>query len=358
MSLTPGRARRSNLKKVDYAREQQFSDAEDVFEDSPDEEAPVRGGGRKSGGAGRVPRVAKRPPKASSSNNAATATAAVASSNIRAAPLGADAEADDLDDDGDGYHDDKPVFTEKGYDPTLPPLRERFPFLPEYEEDGSPKIDLIVGRRPVDEKEEVDDKNEESDKQRDNNGDEAKDDSDEDNDDEEEEGRGRRARRGAAKNTVKKSPSPSKSKKKPPSSPGAAASAQSGPVEYEYLVKYKGRSYLHLEWKMGADLESMNKSAKGIYRRYLKKIAQGTEDDLENPEVDPSFVIPEKILAEEEQEITVELTDKELLRWEKQREKELALEQKDNDNDDKEESNEVSANGVVDSSEEKKDGKR
>ena len=34
----------------------------------------------------------------------------------------------------------------------LPPLRERFTFMPETEADGSPRIELIVGRRPVDDK--------------------------------------------------------------------------------------------------------------------------------------------------------------------------------------------------------------
>jgi len=42
--------------------------------------------------------------------------------------------------------------------------------------------------------------------------------------------------------------------------------------QFEYLVKYKGMSYMHLDWTKGSDLESLNKSAKAIYRRYLKKI--------------------------------------------------------------------------------------
>ena len=73
----------------------------------------------------------------------------------------------------------------------------------------------------------------------------------------------------------------------------------------------------------------MNKSAKGIYRRWLKKLAAGTEEDLENPDFDPAYIVPGKIIDEADQEITVELTDKELLRWEKEREKELAEEDDD-----------------------------
>ena len=89
-------------------------------------------------------------------------------------------------------------------------------------------------------------------------------------------------------------------------------------VEYEYLVKYKNRSYLHLEWKTGADLESMNKSAKTIYRRYLKKVNQGLDEELEDPNFDPAFAEPQKIVAEEEQELELELSDKDLLEWEKE----------------------------------------
>merc|ERR1712078_303113 len=96
-------------------------------------------------------------------------------------------------------------------------------------------------------------------------------------------------------------------------------------VEYEYLVKYKNLSYMHLEWKSGADLESMNKSAKTIYRRYLKKVAQGLDEEIENPDFDPSYVVVQKVLAEE-QELELEVEGEELVKWEKQREKELAEE--------------------------------
>ena len=42
----------------------------------------------------------------------------------------------------------KVIYTEKNYDHDLP-IRERYLFLPEFEEDGSPKIDKIIGRRPL-----------------------------------------------------------------------------------------------------------------------------------------------------------------------------------------------------------------
>jgi len=249
---TMERSRRATTKRVDYSKEQEFSDAEDIFDESDVETtpAPKKGrGGRKSSG-------------------------------VR------------LDDDV-GFDGGRTVYTEKGYDPMLAPIRERFPFLPEYEEDGSPRIDLIVGRRAVDEKEDAHEG--------------------------EPEDSGSRA---------------SRSKVKVNRKDGAAESYL---VEYEYLVKYKGKSYLHLEWKTGADLESMNKSAKGIYRRYLKKVNQGQDDELENPEFDPSYVIPEKILDEADQEVAVELTDKELLKWEKEREEKLANESDDEDEKKKDE---------------------
>ena len=285
--ISTGRARRRTIKRIDYSKEQDFSD-EDIFQDSePDEPAKRRG--RPS-----------RTPKASRPSGPLTLN-------------GFDEEEDD-----DAY-DNKPVYTEKGYDPMLPPLRERFPFLPEYEEDGSPRIELIVGRRPVEEKEDEIQEGEDDEEEG-----VAKDDDSSDKD---------RPDTPPPPRTTRK-----RGRDKPESSPPKeSAPAQTGPVEYEYLVKYKGKSYLHLEWKTGADLESMNKSAKGIYRRYLKKLAQGTEEDLESPDFDPLFVTPEKIVDEAEQEVVVDLTDKELLRWEKEREKELAEESMDDDDDDDEE---------------------
>lgn len=269
---TERRRSRRAKSNVNYSKDQDFSD-EDIFEDSPIEDTtPKRGR-----------------PKASRK-----------STGTRRKPTPADVDEDGMADDEE-IRSNKPVFTEKGYDPNLPPIRERFPFMPEVELDGSPRIDLIVGRRPVDD-----------------NGDEAKGSDDViDSDDSGDGGGPRSRRRGGEKKKDDESPTKEKV----------------GVVEYEYLIKHKNRSYLHLEWKSGADLESMNKSAKTIYRRYLKKIAQGLDDDLESPEFDPSFIVPQKIIAEKEQEMTLELTDKELIKWEKQREKELA-EDSDNDSND------------------------
>ena len=283
-----GRARRRTVKRIDYSKEQDFSD-EDIFEDSEPEEAP------KSKRGGRASRGSSAPRASRPSNTPLTLN-----------------DLDDDNDDDESVYDNKPVYTEKGYDSNLLPIRERFPFLPEYEEDGSPRIELIVGRRPVEEKEDAVQENEDGDENLPG------------SDDEEVETTPRK--RTTRKRGREKKESPMKEKP-----------ANTGPVEYEYLVKFKGKSYLHLEWKTGADLESMNKSAKGIYRRYLKKVAQGTEEDIESPDFDPSFVTPEKVVDEAEQEIVVDLTNKELLRWEKEREKELAEGGDDDEEDDDDE---------------------
>lgn len=291
--VSPSRVRRATAKAVNYAKEQEFSDAEDLFEDESDEEAkPRRGAGRskvKASGGGR--------------NSMETSTAA---------------KGDHFADEEENvYQSQHPVYTEKGYDPNLPPLRERFSFLPEYEEDGSPKIELIVGRRPVDDKEETRIKDSDNDNLED-------DEDDEDEEGEEEDVMASRSRRKAPSTPSKKRGNGSSPNKKRSGNTPESSSVDHV-VEYEYLVKYKGRSYLHLEWKTGADLESMNKSAKGIYRRYVKKLSVPGIDveELESPEFDPSYVIPEKVLDEADQEISEELTDKELLKWEQQRAKEL-----------------------------------
>jgi hypothetical protein len=293
-----GRSRRAK-QKVNYAKEQEFSDAEDIFEDS-DKDEPVLKRGR--------PRSRK-----STDGVVMVHTGEVDQHGIYVPP--------------------KPIYTEKGYDPSLLPIRERFPFMPEYEADGSPRIDLIVGRRPVDEHESNDNAN--------GNDNEQEEEENEEEEEEEEDSDTTGGRRGRRRSKKVQQSSPQKEQ-------------QSGPVEYEYLVKYKNRSYLHLEWKTGADLESMNKSAKSLYRRYLRKVATGNDEELEDPNFDPSYAEPQKICAKAEQEITLELTDKEMLEWEKEREKELAEVDSESENEEEDEAESQNAN-MKDVAEEKKE---
>ena len=301
---TSGRRSRRAKTKVNYAKEQEFSDLEDVFQDSPDEDERVPKRGR--------PR---------SSRKSTGGDGVVMSSTV------------ELDENGI-YLPPKKIFTEKGYDPDLLPIRERFPFLPEYELDGSPRIELIVGRRPVDEKESNDKKNDDDDDDEGKNDGNDSDD-DDDDDDDSDSGGGRKRRGRSRRGSKKKKASPQETKVK--------KNEGSGLVEYEYLVKYKNRSYLHLEWKTGADLESMNKSAKNMYRRYLRKLDAGQDDELEDPNFDPSFAEPQKVVAAAEQELTLELSDKELIEWEKEREKELAEESSDSESDEEKSPNDESS---------------
>mmetsp|Transcript_17695 Transcript_17695/g.40106 ORF Transcript_17695/g.40106 Transcript_17695/m.40106 type:complete len:443 (-) Transcript_17695:6443-7771(-) len=92
-------------------------------------------------------------------------------------------------------------------------------------------------------------------------------------------------------------------------------------AEYEYLVKFRGLSYLHLEWISGSDLDSMNRAARGIYRRYIKKVQLGEILDPGEYTVDPDYTEPVKVLDEKEKEEYVDLGDEELLEWEREQEK-------------------------------------
>jgi hypothetical protein len=278
-----GRSRRAR-KKIDYSIEQQFSD-EDIFEESDKED--------------KMPAPSKRKNRARKSGG--VLTTGVMESGI-------------------SFERAKPVYTERGYDQSLLPIRERFTFEPEYEEDGSPKIELIVGRRLIEQAQEHQNYEE-----------------DDSGDDE------------------NSNPPARTRSKKSSEEDDDEANANQTEMDYEYLLKYKGRSYLHLEWKSAADLESWGKGAKTIYRRFLKKLDAGTEEDLEDPTVDPSYTEPGRILAEEEHEIMVEMTNKELAKWQKEQATELGEMEDESEEEDK---NEDPAPKPERSSEEKEEEKK
>lgn len=280
MSERGSRTRRKTSKAVDYAADP-FSD-EDLMEE--DEVAATKNKRSRSPVPGGTTRRG-RPRKSNGGRSAATQNF----NNVEEDNLG-------YDDMGNAA----PVYTEKGYDHELT-IRERFTFAPEYEADGSPKIDCIMGRRIKEEKRMI----------------------------------GNDLSDGEA--TAEEEASP---RKKTRAAKEAAAADSSGIVEYEYLIKYKGVSYLHLEWKLGTELESMNKSAKTILRRFLKKIELGTDENLEDPTFDPSLIDPQKIVDEEEQEVEVEMTDKEIVQWEKE-EKQRRLANGEDSDEDEDEDDEV-----------------
>jgi len=66
----------------------------------------------------------------------------------------------------------------------------------------------------------------------------------------------------------------------------------------------------------------MNKSAKFLYRRFVRKLESGNHNDetatLEDPTFDSSFAIPQKIVDHKEKDVCTELSDKELIEREKE----------------------------------------
>ena len=289
-------SRRAKAKAIDYAQEQQFSD-DDVFEDSHVEEtipsATQRRRARQSTSNAELP-------SGTSGDFGATATTATATAAAASASAAA-AASDDFD-----VPDPKTRYFEKGYDPNLPHIRERFTFMPELEIDGSPKVELIVGRRLMDDGKDKEDNTDSG---------SGPDDSDE----------------GSGGGHQNKDKDKDKDKDK----------VEKHHAEYEYLIKYRGVSYLHLEWKTASDLESMNKSAKNLYRRYVKKLKTGQDEDLEDPDVDASYIQPQGIVDEDEHEIIVELDGAELDEWEKQKLKESEEES----DEEEEESSEPNGSG-------------
>ena len=315
------RSRRTKKSVVNYGAEQEFSDEDlnAILGEDSDGDVPAtttKSRSRKSTG----------------------------SRKSKAGGGGGGGGADTYGQDGYGVYRpaNKTIYTEKGYPPDLPPIRERFPFLPEYEADGTPRIDCIVGRRAVDDKDDNNNNNNQVEEDDRDDSDHEDEDGDAEMEAEDESPRRRRGRPRKVDNNDKENDdygAKGNKKRKSSDNKKAPAAPESNVVEYEYLVKYKNRSYLHLDWKKGADLESMGKSVKMMYRRFLNKVENGQDEELEDPDFDPLFVVPQKILAEEEQELELELTDKELLKWEKQKEKELALEEDNSSKGDDDDNN-------------------
>jgi len=100
----------------------------------------------------------------------------------------------------------------------------------------------------------------------------------------------------------------------PTHTPQSNSKDSSGGVEYEYLVKYKGQSYKHVEYKNPNDLMSMNQSAKNMLRRYLKKLdsPDSNVEELEDVDFDDSYIVVERILDEKVDQELVDLTEEEI----------------------------------------------
>lgn len=72
------------------------------------------------------------------------------------------------------------------------------------------------------------------------------------------------------------------------------------PAEDMFYVKYRGKSYLHCEWT-GRDTLTTTKMGEMRVRRFLKNEDVGKKKDEEY--FDPAFVIVERIIAEDEEEV-------------------------------------------------------
>lgn len=107
-------------------------------------------------------------------------------------------------------------------------IRERFPFEPEREEDGTLIIQAILGRRP----------------------------------------------RKMGHRWIKTS---------------SSLSSMESRFEYEFLIKFKSLSYLHVQWLNASQIEAMNRKSRQALNRYLTKLDLG-ESVPEDGEIDLRFV--------------------------------------------------------------------
>ena len=133
-------------------------------------------------------------------------------------------------------------------------IRDRFPFEPEREEDGSLLIEKVLGRRPR-----------------------------------------KTDRRWVVRAEIN-------------ALTLADMSAMDGKYDHEYLIKYKSMSYLHVAWLSAAEIEAMNLKAKQALNRYLANLDRGNPGTPEDADMDPTWTEVERVLDMREEEVT-ELVD-------------------------------------------------
>ena len=73
--------------------------------------------------------------------------------------------------------------------------------------------------------------------------------------------------------------------------------------DHEYLIKYKGVSYHHVQWVSALDIDAGNVSAKQMLSRYLTKIDKGDPTAQEDGDIDPTFMEIERILDVREEDV-------------------------------------------------------
>jgi len=177
-------------------------------------------------------------------------------------------------------------YNEKGFnDEEYPTLRLKYMFEKVRMDDGNYAIDQIIGRRPflASVRDEVEAASQEIEERR-------------------EEGKMSKTEARLMRVQAKKNAARNFSRD------------ANGRVEYEYLIKYKGQSYKHLEFRRAGDLNSAPGQRKNMLSRYLKKLdhPDANVEELEDCEVDESFVQVERILDEKIEQVEVEMTEQEI----------------------------------------------
>lgn len=131
-------------------------------------------------------------------------------------------------------------------------VRERYPFEPERDDDGSLFIQSIEGRRP---------------------------------------------RKKSARRWMR----PGSNGNRPDLSD---VSAQEAKFEFEYLVKYKNMSYRDVQWLSATEIDAMGLKNKNLLNRYLLRIDKGDPTVHEEGEIDPIYLDVERVLDYREEEVT------------------------------------------------------
>ena len=132
-------------------------------------------------------------------------------------------------------------------------IRTRFPFEPEREEDGSLIVHSILGRRP---------------------------------------------RKQHGRKWIRSS-----------QHEDASQYGSDEKYNYEYLLKFKGMSYLHVKWENATEIDAMNPSSKKTLMRYLGRLDRGDPECPDEVELDPSWTEVEKVLDMREEEVTEVVDD-------------------------------------------------
>lgn len=85
--------------------------------------------------------------------------------------------------------------------------------------------------------------------------------------------------------------------------------AMEAKYEYEYLIKYRNMSFLHVQWLTANEIEGMSQKSKAALNRYLTRLDKGDATAHDEPEIDPSFTEIEKILDCREEEVQEVIDD-------------------------------------------------